>query len=166
MFFFCCFESLCIPLKKQTVMLKGRCNIDLKANVRCSHFSYGVTQETSVNHIRYATHIHHLTRPTVKNEKKKVQNNSETGSPALLGLRIQPHGRVKGFILKYLRGDSRKQGRFKRNLLAINHVISRVRHLLVYRIALKTRYSTIKNNSQRFKRRKWVCKLRKELKFI
>lgn len=36
----------------------------------------GVTQETSVNHIRYATHIHHLTRPNVKqkNGVKSPQN--------------------------------------------------------------------------------------------
>lgn len=32
----------------------------------CSHFSDGLTQKPSVNHIRYATHIHHLTRATVK----------------------------------------------------------------------------------------------------
>lgn len=111
----------------------------------------GRTRETSVNHIRYATHIHHLTRPTVKNRRrralKKTQNSAQQNcfaqrfkANSLVGFSFHLF-----FILAGLRVDSNEQpppqknnidnkkrkrrGRFKRNLLAINHVLSRVRHL-------------------------------------
>lgn len=69
-----------------------------------------------------------------KKKKKGAKITRETAFlSARLGLRVSPGQSAESFLVGFLRGDSGKQGRFKRNLLAINHVQPRVRHLLVHK---------------------------------